>query len=192
MLIDLNQLLLAKLTVGNQSIINEYINSSDFKNLSYIEMNINAFSHEINVNITVISQPKAYLSVKDFVNLNFTYFDGLFNYLIVSFIFTFALISSNRRDNLLSRYTIYNYKFLLTCLLPFLIETFLFIGYNLAFETSILVKMTNHLIVILVVWFFLIIFLDHFYKIYSKREFFNKQKNIRLLLETRLGTYSPK
>lgn len=192
LLIELNNLFKSKTVNLNQTLLIKYFNSSTFNNLSFYNKNLKAFSDDVMSNITISRSSNNTISIIEFFDVNFTYIDTLFNYFIVCYLFTFVVISSNKRDTLFSCYTIYNYKFYLLSSIPFLIKTFLFIANYLSISNSFRISITYHFLIIIIVWMCSIVIIDHFYKLYNKRQFFNKQKNIKLLLETRLGTFSPK
>jgi hypothetical protein len=192
LLIELNNLLKTNLVNANQTLLDHYFNSTTFNNLSYYQKNLKAFSDDIKFNITIASALNKTITVIEFFEVNFTYIDLLFNYFIVCFLFAFVVISSNKRDTFFSCYTLYNYKFYLLSSIPFLVKTFLFIANYLSIYDSFKIKLTYQFIILTIVWIFSIVLIDHFFKLYNKRQFFNKQKNIKLLLETRLGTFSPK
>ena len=171
--------------------INEFIYSQYFMNLSYIETNIKELSNNSNV-LFKSSSSKTSITILELVSLNYENMHNEFTFITILFLFINSAINLDKREHLFSCLTITNYKILLLFFIPVLIWLVIFLNYLMNLDSSFSVRMNFYYIIILFLWFFLMIFIDYLFKIHKKRYHTNKKKNIKLMLETRLGTYSPK
>ena len=176
---------------NNLKTLNPYIYSEYFSNLSYIDKNIKGLSDFAKINITN-TKTNISMTIQDFTNQNFDFLEVLFGYFTIIFLFVISAISLDKREHLFSSLTVSNYKVLVFAFIPVLIWTLLFTFRILNSDENFNVIVKFYCLIILVIWCVLIILIDYFYKSHKKRYYFNKQKNIKLMLETRLGTFSPK
>lgn len=132
-------------------------------------------------------------SISKFLLVNFEYLNYIFFYVVVWFIICLSFLFVDKHHSVFSFFFFSNHRFILVNLGIVVAATAVFLGkfYTIT-PKELAIELEYEFLIILVIFTFFIFICDHVKKLYLVKRFHNKQKNIKLIIETRLGTYSPK
>jgi hypothetical protein len=190
--------------ISENIVIIDTVNGNKTQNFTFILNNNNIpfsnFTYELG-NYEYLSPPRYIfnnsaknqnINLNTFLNDNFQYLSIVYFYIIIWFLCSLSFLFVDKFESIFSFSFIRNYKFLLFNIGILSLATGVFLirlNYQI---TSHTIEFESYYIVIFILGNFAIFILDYLTKLYFKKVHINKQKNIKIIIETRLGTYSPK
>jgi hypothetical protein len=183
----------------NENIDSNFRNFSQFSLINFtneayymekiLNSTYNSYTFFFPNNDTVIDST----NISKFLLLNFEYLNYTFFYVVVWFIVCLSFLFVDKHHSVFSFFFFSNYKFILVNFSILVGATAVFLGkfYTIT-PRELVIELEYEYLIILIILTFFIFICDHVKKLYLVKRFNNKQKNIKLIIETRLGTYSPK